>query len=330
MTLASPGAAQTVNGTFYQAATQANITAATAAISQALRFATSKSIRTSTIILASFNAFAAFITAVGIIHGCRQYNKRMQRRASDWLVFQHAWKYGSELITSRPPSGLFYIHTVEVFPLVLSLGITVQSIIFAAAQSIGLQALLSRDCSIVAVFMLPGESIHFWRKCEESWMANHIVAVFIVPSIHLVFGVETAVRGMRSNFAPRGKWNISVCLGVVAFMTLVALIVAATDRAPDYCFASLFWFVRSYANGCFAAFLIFSITTLIVIASMSWKLKKSQTISPTERLTATRMIFYLALGFISEVSPRERRKVALKLNAVANVIRSLFCLSSSA
>lgn len=157
-TLAAPGAI-TPDATYYQAATQSNITAATAAISNALKFATSKSIRTSTTILASFNAFAAFITAVGIIHSCRAYHKRTQRRPSDPLVLQRECKSGLPLTQSRPPSGLFYIHTVEVFPLLLSLGTTVQSITFAAAQSVGLQALLSRGCSIVAIFMLPGKSL---------------------------------------------------------------------------------------------------------------------------------------------------------------------------
>lgn len=157
-TLAASGAV-TANATYYQAATQSNITAATAAISNALKFATSKSIRTSTIILASFNAFAAFITAVGIIHSCRTYHKRMQRRASDPSVLRvEEWKSGLELTQSRPPSGLFYIHTVEVFPLIICLGTTVQSITFAAAQSVGLQALLSRGCTIVAIFMMPGKS----------------------------------------------------------------------------------------------------------------------------------------------------------------------------
>lgn len=155
-TLAASGAV-TANATYYQAATQSNITAATAAISNALKFATSKSIRTSTIILASFNAFAAFITAVGIIHSCRTYHKRMQRRASDPSVLRDEWKSGLELTQSRPPSGLFYIHTVEVFPFLISLGTTVQSITFAAAQSVGLQALLSRGCAIVAIFMMPGK-----------------------------------------------------------------------------------------------------------------------------------------------------------------------------
>lgn len=155
-TLASPGAAS-ADANYYQAATQANTTAATMAISNALQFATAKSLRTSTIVLASFNAFAAFITAVGILHGCRTYKKRMPRRASDSLVSQYACKSGSGLTRNRPPSGLFYIHTVEVFPLILSVGITVQSTIFAAAQSVGLQALLSRGCARVGLYMLPGE-----------------------------------------------------------------------------------------------------------------------------------------------------------------------------
>ncbi|KAJ4389203.1 hypothetical protein N0V93_006666 [Gnomoniopsis smithogilvyi] len=279
-TLAAPGAA-TANATYYQAATQSNITAATAAISNALKFATSKSIRTSTIILASFNAFAAFITAVGIIHSCRQYNKRMQRRASDPSVLCHEWKAGLELTQSRPPSGLFFIHTVEVFPLLLSLGTTVQSITFAAAQSVGLQALLSRGCTIVAIFMLP--------------------ALFLVPFTHLVFGVEAALRGIRSNFAPRGKWNITICLAIVGAMTLVTLIVAIVEKAPDFCFASLFWFIRTYSTGGFAVFVTVATLTLIVMGTIFLKLNRSRNISPTERVAASRMIYYLALGFISEV-----------------------------
>ncbi|CAN8095325.1 unnamed protein product [Discula destructiva] len=247
-----------------QAATDANVTAATTAISDALKFATSKTIRTSTVILASFNAFAAFITALGIIHGCRAYNKRMQKRASD-----------------APPSGLFYIHTVEVFPFVLCLGITVQSITFAAAQSLGLQALLSSACTLPAIFLLP--------------------AIFVVPLTHLVFGLETAFRGVRSDFAPRGRWNVSICLACVGLMCVAAVVVGAFNRAPQLCFANLFFFLKHYSTGCFAVFSLVSLTTLLVIATIFLKLRKGQFVSATERLAATRMIFYLVLGFISEV-----------------------------
>ncbi|KAF3770859.1 hypothetical protein M406DRAFT_285653 [Cryphonectria parasitica EP155] len=246
--------------TYSQLTTTSNATAA-AEIANALQFAASKSVRTSTVILASFNALAAFATAMGIIIGCRAYKKRMQRRMSG------------------PPSGLFYIHTVEVFPLVLSLGITIQSTIFAAAQSVGLQALLSRGCTITAIFVLP--------------------ALFLVPFTHLVFGVETAVRGVRSQFAPRGRWNVAKCLATVGILFLAALIVAAVDRTEDFCFASLFWFVRKYAVGCFGVFLGITVLQLIVIVTIFLQLHRGHMVDPLERVSASRMIYYLCLGFLS-------------------------------
>lgn len=143
--------------TYHLATTSSNTTTETTqAMANALKFATSKSLRTSTIILASFNAIAALATALGIIYGSYTYSKRSQRRPSNASVMQYEMKPFSIPSPGRP-SGLFFIQTVEVFPLVLSLGITIQSVTFAAAQSIGLQALLSRGCTAAAVFMLPGE-----------------------------------------------------------------------------------------------------------------------------------------------------------------------------
>lgn len=138
---------------------------ASQAISNSFKFAASKSIRTSTMILASFNALAAFATAMGIIYGCYTYKRRAIRRSSDASVWQSEIKSLPVLTPSRP-SGLFFIHTVEVYPLVLSLGITIQSIIFAAAQSIGLKALLSSGCTVVAIFLLPGKRCRFCHVPE--------------------------------------------------------------------------------------------------------------------------------------------------------------------
>lgn len=143
--------------TYHLATTSSNTTTEVMqAMTNALRFATTKSIRTSTIILASFNVLAAAATALGIIYSCYTYSKRAQRRPSNAPVMQYEMKPLPNPTPDRP-SGLFFIHTVEVFPLVLSLGIAIQSVIFAAAQSIGLQALLSRGCTAAAVFLLPGK-----------------------------------------------------------------------------------------------------------------------------------------------------------------------------
>lgn len=128
------------------------------------------------------------------------------------------------------------------------------------------------------------------------------LAVLIVPFTHLVFGVETAVRGIRSQFAPRGKWNVTICNATVAVFTIAALVVAAVDRAPDFCFASLYWFVKVYAPGCFAVTAGASVMMLITIGIIFLKLNRSHMVEPTERLAASRMVYYLALGFISNVS----------------------------
>lgn len=151
---------------YFQLATNPNATT-TAAITNALTFAQSKSVRTSTIILASFNSLAAFATAAGIIYGCWQHKKRSHGRASDPSVNPFERRMASHQLTPSRPSGLFFIHTVEIFPLVLSIGITIQSITFAAAQSVGLQALLSRGCTLVAIFMLPGEFYSLERETRR-------------------------------------------------------------------------------------------------------------------------------------------------------------------
>ncbi|ROW11727.1 hypothetical protein VPNG_05613 [Cytospora leucostoma] len=253
-------------------------TSAMQAMTNALRFATSKSIRTSTIILASFNAMAALATAVGIIYGGYRYSKRAPKKPTKLSGTQYHTKPGSVLTSSRP-SGLFFIHTVDVFPLVLSLGIAIQSATFAAAQSIGLQALLSRGCAVVAIFMLP--------------------ALFIAPYIQLVFGVETAIRGLRSHSSARRQWTVTICLSIVAIFLLISLLVATADRAPDYCFASLFWIIEHYAEGSFVLFLGISIILIIAIITIILSLSKSLMIEPVERLAASRMVYYLILGFIS-------------------------------
>lgn len=92
------------------------------------------------------------------------------------------------------------------------------------------------------------------------------------------------------------------CLSAVGVFSLAALIVAAVDQSPDLCFASLFWFLRKYATGCFGVFLGMTVIQLVVIGTIFLKLNKSHMVDPTERMAASRMIYYLAIGFLSNVS----------------------------
>lgn len=157
-------------------------------------------------------------------------------------------------------------------------------------------------------------------------LANHDIAVFITPVINLVFGIETAFRGFRSNFAPRGKWTVGICNGLVGLVCVLILVVAAVDQGPDLCFAALFWFVNHYATGCFASLAAMAAATLVTIGLIFLKLRKSQMVSPTERLAAQRMVYYLALGFIYEVSVL----VSTTGGMVTDRTRFSSCLSSTA
>ncbi|CAK7223088.1 hypothetical protein SEUCBS140593_005120 [Sporothrix eucalyptigena] len=229
-----------------------------------LRFAAAKSIRTSTIILAAFNAVAAFATACGILYDAYSTRKRNNKR------------YRTSV--NRPKTS--FIQAAELFPLVISIGITVQGIGFSVAQAQGLQSLLSIGCTLVSQFMLP--------------------AVFIVPYIQLVFGVEFAIRGLRKKpFPERGRYITTICLIILGMLLLTNFLVADFIRSPDFCFASLFWFVAIYSRGCFAVFLAIDIILVLCTAIIFIRLTRSTQIDISERVSASRMVYYLALGILS-------------------------------
>jgi len=64
----------------FQLAGVGNQSQSAAQIINDLRFAAARSIRTSTIILAAFNAVAAFSTAFGILYDCYTTRRRNNRR----------------------------------------------------------------------------------------------------------------------------------------------------------------------------------------------------------------------------------------------------------
>ena len=136
-------------------------------------------------------------------------------------------------------------------------------------------------------------------------MATRLIlppALFIAPYTQLVFGVETAVRGVRSRFFARREWTVAICIGIVAVLLLLTLLVAIANKAPDFCFASLFWFLEYYATGCFILLLGILVVLIIAIVTIFVKLCTSHIIEPVERVAASRMTYYLALGLVSNVS----------------------------
>ncbi|KFY24571.1 hypothetical protein V493_05155 [Pseudogymnoascus sp. VKM F-4281 (FW-2241)] len=226
-----------------------------------LVFENSKSIRTSTIILASFNGVAAFATAFSILYDCYCTSKRYGNTSNSKKFF------------------LWAMHPAETFPLVLALGIVVQGLIFAVAQSYGLDSLMIDRCSTIAQFVFP--------------------ATFLPSYIHIVFGAECAIRSLRKEpFKPRGKFDVTICISVIVMMVIGSWIPTHISKQPNRCFASLMWFVTNFGTaglGILSAIAFFAISSSVVIF---YRLSTHKVIDQHQRIAASRVVYYLILKLV--------------------------------
>ncbi len=120
----------------------------------------------------------------------------------------------------------------------------------------------------------------------------------------MVFGLDIALRALRKQpFAPRGKYNVSICLAIIGMLTLANFLVADFDQSPNFCLTSLFWFVAHYSVLCFG--LLVAITAIVLVCTIVIfvRLYRSIKIEVTARVSASRMVYYLALAVISNVRP---------------------------
>ncbi|RDW89181.1 hypothetical protein BP6252_01213 [Coleophoma cylindrospora] len=236
---------------------------ATLGLIEELVFAESKSVRTSTIILAAFNVLASFTTAASILYDCYWASKRCNPKFK-----------ASKFCVSR-------IHPAETFPLVLSVGILIQGLVFAGVQGTGLKSLHNATgCGTVAQFMWP--------------------ALFIVPYIQLVFGIECAARSLRSlPFQPRRKYDVTICIGLVFLMLIATWVPSHINPEEEGCFASLVWFISQY--GKLGLVLLSLCAGVIALSALTIfvRLSGAMMIDEDQRIAASRMVYYLVLALVS-------------------------------
>ncbi|KAI0194612.1 hypothetical protein F4808DRAFT_335255 [Astrocystis sublimbata] len=225
-----------------------------------LKFQAAKSSRQSTIILASFNVVSAAATAAGIFYNNYLREKRSPKRKGRVNIFK-------------------CIRGPDVYPFVLSLGIVAQGIIFAVAQGQGLNSLFQPGCALISQFMWPG--------------------IFIVPYIQLVFTIETTLRALKANpFPPRSYWTVTICLTIIKIALLATGLVTFFIRAPNFCFAALFWFVAKWADGGFAILIVIVVVMAACGVIIYFKLTRNTMIDEEERVGASVMLYYIALAII--------------------------------
>jgi len=122
-------------------------------------------------------------------------------------------------------------------------------------------------------------------------------AIFLMGYITLVFGIEMAIRSMKYNrFEQRGKWNVTICIGVISFLTMLTWMPTVAWPMYNRCFGSLIWFPVRYE---LIALIILGILVagfLILAALISIQLMRTANVDPNERIAASRMCYFLLMA----------------------------------
>lgn len=119
----------------------------------------------------------------------------------------------------------------------------------------------------------------------------------------MVFGIEVAVRAYKQDrFAPRGKWNTIICIAVVSFMLLLSWMPTVAWPSPNTCFGGLIWFPMRYdlLMLIFLSILVFLL--LLVAAMISIQLMRTPDLDHNERISASRMTYFLIVTALIYVS----------------------------
>lgn len=128
------------------------------------------------------------------------------------------------------------------------------------------------------------------------------LALFIVPYIQVVFGVECAFRSLRSQpFQARRKHDVKIYIGLIVVMLIGTWIPSNLMKEPDTCFASLMWFITRYG---FLGLVLLSIVAGLMLISaiiIFIRLSTVNLIDEHQRIAASRMVYYLVLGVLSLV-----------------------------
>jgi hypothetical protein len=159
-------------------------------------------------------------------------------------------------------------------------------------------------------------TVHFWMRSDSTVYVDWYVegreyvgtlltnlALFIVPYLQLVFGLECALRSLRkSPFQARGKYDVTICCAVVVLLLIGTWLLSHLMPQPNSCFASLVWFVAKFGK---LGLVLLSITAGLMTLSaviIFIRLSKVSLIDEQQRIAASRMVFYLVLGIVSLVS----------------------------
>lgn len=123
----------------------------------------------------------------------------------------------------------------------------------------------------------------------------------------MVLGVEAASRAARfSHFRPKGKFAALKCVVLIFVLVIGTGSVAIIVPAQPICFAALPWFIARWAIGAFVILTTVTVVLAISAVVLYRQLSRHLLIENDQRIEGSRMVYFLALGAVSNVSFSQR------------------------
>lgn len=128
------------------------------------------------------------------------------------------------------------------------------------------------------------------------------LALFIVPFIQVVFGIECALRSLRKlPFQARGKYDVTICGVAILLMLIGSWIPTFLKKQTPQCFGSLLWFVTAFGKEGFVVLCVLLGMMILSAVAIYTRLSTVNMVDQHQRIAASRVVYYLVLGIMSLV-----------------------------
>ncbi|KAH7058917.1 hypothetical protein B0J12DRAFT_737534 [Macrophomina phaseolina] len=194
-------------------------------------------------------------------------------------ILYDSWRASKLNVVLRPRKleWLRSIHTAEVFPLALAVGLVLQMTIIIVVQATNLNRFFEHSCRGVVQLLMP--------------------TILLVGFVNLIFGIETTMRALKGS-VPRGKWTTTVCMIAIFGCLLVSWIPTVVWVGGNRCFGELIWIPFRYRRVLVPLLSVLVFAFIILASLLALKLRYDPNFDADERVSASRMVCYLIFAIV--------------------------------
>ena len=194
---------------------------------------------------------------------------------------------------------LLRIHPAEVLPLVISVAIVVQGLVFIVIQSRA-KNVITHNCQAIAQVIWPGTN-----RIPDLRQELTFSVLWLVPYTMLVFGLETTFRSLHGKrFQGQKWWHLTTALTAIFVITLATWVPSNVFSRHGECLASLVWWTSHFAKLGLVIGTGLMFTFIVCACVITGQLLRIVDMHKNERIAATRIVYYLIVSTIILVSSK--------------------------